>query len=71
MERIVVDVTTGEQRIVPLTPEEIAELQEHRQPEPEPTPDPTPEQKLAAAGLSISELRQLLGLDAGTSPSPD
>ena len=37
MERIVVDVTTGEQRIVPLTPEEIAELQEHQPLEPEPT----------------------------------
>jgi len=34
MNRIVVDVITGEQRIIPLTPEEIAELQKQRQPEP-------------------------------------
>ncbi len=69
MNRIVVDVITGEQRIIPLTPEEIAELPVDQPPEP--TPEPTPEQKLAAAGLSISDLRQLLELDAGTSPSPD
>lgn len=31
MNRIVVDVLTGEQRIIPLTPKEIAELQEHQQ----------------------------------------
>lgn len=71
MERIEVNVITGEQHRVQLTPEEIAALQDHRPLEPEPTPEPTPEQKLAAAGLSISDLRQLLGLDAGTSPSPD
>jgi hypothetical protein len=34
-------------------------------PAPEPTPPPelTPEQKLAASGLSVEDLRQLLGLD--------
>ena len=48
MERIVVDVTTGEQRIVPLTPEEIAELQEHQQPEPEPTKSEQRIKRLAA-----------------------
>jgi len=31
-------------------------------PAPAPTP-PTPEQKLAAAGLTVAELRTLLGLD--------
>ena len=34
MNRIVVDVLTGEQRIIPLTPEEAAELQDRQQPEP-------------------------------------
>lgn len=69
MERIEIDLQTGAQRIIRLTPEEIAELQSL--PASEFQFEPTPEQKLAAAGLSISELRQLLGLDAGTSPSPD
>jgi hypothetical protein len=33
-------------------------------PEPAPAPaPPTPEQKLAAAGLTVAELRTLLGLD--------
>jgi hypothetical protein len=32
-------------------------------PEPEPPPELTPEQKLAASGLSVEDLRQLLGLD--------
>ena len=30
---------------------------------PEPAPAPTPEQKLAAAGLTVTELKSLLGLD--------
>ena len=29
---------------------------------PEPAPAPTPEQKLAAAGLTVAELKSLLGL---------
>lgn len=36
------------------------------EPEPEPVADPvplTPEQKLAAAGLTVEDLRQLLGLE--------
>lgn len=33
-------------------------------PEPEPAPELTTEQKLAAAGLSVAELRELFGLDA-------
>lgn len=32
-------------------------------PEPEPVPEPTPEQKLASAGLTVEDLRQLLGLE--------
>lgn len=32
-------------------------------PQPEPPPEPTPAEKLARAGLTIAELRELLGLD--------
>lgn len=60
MERIEVNVITGEQKIIPLTPEEIAEIQSR--PQPEPAPKPTAEQKLAAAGLTVADLKQLLGL---------
>jgi hypothetical protein len=58
MNRIEVNVQTGEQRTVELTAEEIAELQSRPQPEP---PAPlTPAEKLAAAGLTVAELRELL-----------
>ena len=61
MERIEVNVQTGEQQTIELTPEEIAELQSRPQPQP---PAPlTPAEKLAAAGLTVDELRKLLGLD--------
>jgi len=61
MERIEVNVQTGEQQTIELTPEEIAELQSRPQPQP---PAPlTPAEKLAAAGLTVVELRELLGLD--------
>jgi len=60
MHRIVVDVQTGEQQIVELTAEEIAEIESR--PEPEPVPELTPAEKLANAGLSIEELKGLLGL---------
>lgn len=60
MHRIVVNVQTGEQEIVPLTAEEIAELESR--PEPEPAPVLTTEQKLKAAGLTVAELKDLLGL---------
>jgi len=61
MERIEVNVITGEQKIIPLTAEEIAEIQSR--PQPEPAPEPTAEQKLAAAGLTVADLKQLLGLE--------
>jgi hypothetical protein len=61
MHRIEIDVITGEQQTIELTAEEIAELQSR--PQPEPTPEPTAAEKLAAAGLSVEELKQLLGLD--------
>ncbi|MGA0447735.1 MAG: hypothetical protein ACO3M2_13115 [Pseudohongiellaceae bacterium] len=60
MHRIVVDVQTGEQQIVELTAEEIAELESR--PEPEPAPVLTTEQKLEAVGLTVPELRELFGL---------
>jgi len=61
MERIEVNVITGEQKIIPLTAEEIAEIESR--PQPEPAPEPTAEQKLAAAGLTVADLKQLLGLE--------
>lgn len=60
MERIEINVLTGEQKIVPLTEEEIAEIQSR--PQPKPTPELTAEQKLAAAGLTVEELKSLLDL---------
>ena len=60
MERIEVNVITGEQKVIPLTPEEIAEIQSRPQP---PEPEPlTAQQKLEAAGLTVEELKDLLGL---------
>ena len=60
MHRIVVNVQTGKQEIVPLTAKEIAEIE--ARPQLEPTPVLTTEQKLEAAGLTVSELKELLGL---------
>jgi len=60
MERIEINVITGERKIIPLTPEEILEIQSRPQP---PTPEPlTAQQKLEAMGLTIEELKDLLGL---------
>jgi hypothetical protein len=61
MHRIVVNVQTGEQQIVELTAEEIAELDSR--PEPELAPVLTTEQKLEAAGLTVAELKELFGLN--------
>ena len=59
MHRIVVDVQTGEQEIVEWTAEEIAELESR--PQPEPVPEPTAAEKLAAAGLTVDDLKQQIG----------
>jgi hypothetical protein len=61
MHRIVVDVQTGEQEIIELTAEEIAEIESR--PQPEPALEPTAAEKLAAAGLTVDELKELLGLE--------
>ena len=61
MHRIEVNVQTGEQRTVELTSEEIAEIE--ARPQPEPPAVLTPAQKLAPAGLTVDELKTLLGLD--------
>ena len=61
MNRIEVNVITGEQQTIELTPEEIAELQSR--PQPQPPAVLTPAEKLAAAGLTVDELKTLLGLD--------
>ena len=60
MERIKVNVITGEQKTIPLTEEEILEIESR--PEPEPPVELTTEQKLEAAGLSVAELKALFGL---------
>ena len=60
MYRIVVDLETGEQESIPLTAEEIAEIESR--PQPEPPPVLTTEQKLNAAGLTVAELKELFGL---------
>jgi hypothetical protein len=60
MHRIVVDVQTGEQEIVELTAEEIAEIESR--PDPDPVPELTPAEKLAASGLTVEELKELLGI---------
>jgi hypothetical protein len=58
MERTVVNVQTGEVSVVPLTPEEIAEIQSR--PAPEPEPELTPHEKLKRVGLTVDELKALL-----------
>jgi hypothetical protein len=58
MERIEVNVITGEQQIIELTAEEIAEVESR--PVLPPPPPLTPAEKLAAAGLTVAELRELL-----------
>ena len=60
MHRIVVDLQTGEQRVIELTAEEIAAIQS--QSKPDPIPELTPIEKLATAGLTVAELKALLGL---------
>ena len=60
MYRIVANVQSSETTEVDLTAEEIAEIQSQAQAEP--MYEPTPEEKLATAGLTLDELKQLLGI---------
>jgi hypothetical protein len=60
MDRIEVNVITGEQVTIPLTAEEILEIQSR--PIPKPPVPLTPAEKLAASGLTVAELKALLGL---------
>ena len=60
MERLEMNLKTGELSVILLTEEEIVELQSR--PQPEPTPELTPAEKLAASGLTVEELKGLLGL---------
>jgi hypothetical protein len=60
MDRIEVNVITGEQVTIPLTAEEILEIQSR--PIPVPPVPLTPAEKLAASGLTVAELKALLGL---------
>jgi len=60
MDRIEVNVITGEQVTIPLTAEEILEIQSR--PITEPPVPLTPAEKLAASGLTVAELKALLGL---------
>ena len=61
MHRIEINVITGEQKTIPLTEEEIAEIQSR--PQPEPPSELTAEEKLERSGLTVAELKSLLGLD--------
>jgi hypothetical protein len=60
MERIEVNVITGEQVTILLTEEEILEIESR--PQPEPPVELTPAEKLAASGLTVEELKGLFGL---------
>jgi hypothetical protein len=60
MQRIEINVQTGEQQTIKLTAEEIAEIESR--PQPGPIPELTTEQKLEAAGLTVAELKELFGL---------
>jgi hypothetical protein len=59
MHRVEINCETGEELIIDLTPEEIAEI-EAIEPPPPPPPPLTARQRLEAAGFSIAELRELL-----------
>ena len=60
MERIEVNVITGEQKTIPLTAEEILEIQSR--PTPVPPVPLTPAERLAQSGLTVAELKALLGI---------
>ena len=60
MDRIEVNVQTGESRVIPLTPQEIEEINNLPKPtEPQPA---TPLEILESMGLTVAELKDLLDL---------
>jgi len=61
MERLEMDIETGQLSVIPLTEVEIAEIQSRSQHEP--MPEFTPAEKLSASGLTVEELKTLLGLN--------
>ena len=61
MHRIEINVLTGEQQIIELTPEEIAELEAQAQPDPAPQLAPTAAEKLQRLGLTVEDLKELMG----------
>lgn len=63
MERIEVNCQTGEVSVIPLTEEEITEIQSRPKEEPAPVVELTPEEKLQQAGLTVEDLKRLLGLE--------
>lgn len=63
MERIEVNCQTGEVSVIPLTEEEITEIQSRPKEEPAFVVELTPEEKLQQAGLTVEDLKGLLGLE--------
>jgi hypothetical protein len=62
MERLEMNLETGELRIIQLTAQEIVEIEARPQPVPPAPVELTTEQKLEAAGLTVAELKALFGL---------
>ena len=60
MERLEFNLETGELQTIQLTAEEVADIKSR--PQPKAVVPPTPAEKLAAAGFTVAELKQLLGL---------
>ena len=68
--RIVINVQTGEQTVIPLTPEEIAEI-ESRPPEPVPVPSTISDRQFfqqAAVSQIITQAEALAAVQTGTIP---
>jgi hypothetical protein len=61
MERIVVDVITGEITTVPFTQEEIAEIQAQSAQQPQPASSPTLEELQAQLNAIQSQIQALSG----------
>lgn len=62
MHRVEINVQTGEKREIPLTPQEIEEIS--NRPAPEEPQAATPLEKLESVGLTVADLKDLLGLSS-------